>query len=422
MVREKLLAYIWKTQNFCRSPLLTTDGRKLLVVKPGHENPLAGPDFFEAHIQIDSTLWVGHVEIHVRASDWFNHQHQQDKAYDNVVLHVVWDDDVPVYDVSQQPMPTLSLADFASKDVIQKHEKWTTQKGKWILCADEFHDVSKVVLHQFWDRLYVERLMEKTSLFQSWLSLSKNNWEAAFFVALAKGFGLQFNGMLFAQMALSIPWNVVMRSTELITLEALFMGQAFLLDEPSSSKFFNMLKNEYTYLQHKYKLNPIPEKVKFFRLRPPNFPTIRLSQLAGLLHKQPRIFNRVLEANSLEDFYTILDAKTSIFWETHYNFNTPSKQRTHRLTKSFKQLLMLNTIFPFLFHYYNYLGSSKKDKVLDWARQLPPEKNNYTSGFAQLGCEVQDALESQACIQLKTTYCTPKRCLQCVIGHQLLNL
>ena len=124
----------------------------------------------------------------------------------------------------------------------------------------------------------------------------------------------------------------------------------------------------------------------------------------------------------MEDFYNILDAKTSVFWETHYNFNTPSKKRTHRLTKSFKQLLMLNTIFPFLFHYYNYLGSSKKDKVLDWVRQLPPEKNNYTSGFAQLGCEVQDALESQACIQLKTTYCTPKRCLQCVIGHQLLNL
>jgi len=422
-VREELLAYLWKTQNFSRRSLKSTNGDKLVVVKPGQENAHAGPDFFNAHVQINDTLWVGNVELHVRSSDWFAHKHQTDKNYDNVVLHVVWQDDVPVYDVSQQPMPTLCLAEYAPKNLIDRYTKWLAQSNKWILCADNLNRIPHYLRKQFFERLYVERLMEKTALFQSWLTLTKNNWEAVFFIALAKGFGLKQNGMAFAQMALSIPWNVVLKSAENAeNLEALLMGQAGVFDKPSVHAYYQKQHATFSYLKHKHRLKPIPEPVVFFRLRPSNFPTIRLAQLAWLMHQKPRLLTFVQKGKTIDDWYKILDAKTSGFWETHYHFDTPSKKHTNRLTKSFKQLLLLNAIFPFLFQYYDYVGDNRKELVLDLARQLSAEKNVFVSHFTGLGCAIDDALESQACIQLKTTYCEQRRCLQCTFGHKLLNL
>lgn len=185
--------------------------------------------------------------------------------------------------------------------------------------------------------------------------------------------------------------------------------------------FINCKKN-HKYLKHKYQLNPSHESAAFFRLRPTNFPTIRLAQLAWLMHEKPRILTLVQSAKTLEDWYAILDAKTSSFWDNHYHFDTPSKKRANRLTKSFKQLLLLNTIFPFLFQYYSYLGDARKSDVIDLVRKLSPEKNRYVTNFNQLGCPIDDALESQACIQLKQNYCSPRRCLKCAFGHKLLNL
>lgn len=275
----------------------------------------------------------------------------------------------------------------------------------------------------FFERVYVERLMEKTTLFQSWLTLTLNNWEAVFFIALAKGFGLKQNGMAFAQMALSVSWTAVLKNTSNEEhLEALLMGQAGLLDKPMENEYFHKLKKAYQYLKHKYGLNPSMEKATFFRLRPTNFPSICLAQLAWLIHQKPRLLMLVQKAKTLDDWYDVLDAKTSSFWDGHYHFDTPSKSRANRLTKSFKQLLLLNTVFPFLFQYYSYLGDLRKTKVMDWVRQLPPEKNIYVTKFNQLGCSIDDALESQACIQLKNNYCTPRRCLKCAFGHKLLNL
>jgi hypothetical protein len=359
----------------------------------------------------------------VQSSDWFRHRHQLDKKYDNVVLNVVWNEDVHVYDANQQPLPTLCLADYAPKDFVNKYIEWLNQTNKWILCEDELHKLPSMLRKQFFERLYVERLMEKTALFQSWLALSKNNWEAVFFVALAKGFGLKQNGMAFAQMALTIPWTAILKNADkLEVLEALFMGQAGLFNKPMENDYFHKQQKTYQYHKHKYNLNTPSESAAFFRLCPTNFPTVRLAQLAWLMHHKPRLLTLVQKAKKLEDWYAVLDAKTSPFWETHYHFDTPSKKRTNRLTKSFKQLLLLNTIFPFLFQYYSYVGTKKREIVLDWIRQLPAERNGYVSKFNQLNCPIEDALESQACIQLKHTYCTPRRCLKCAFGHKLLNL
>ncbi|CAI8301361.1 MAG: Uncharacterised protein [Bacteroidota bacterium] len=422
-MREELLAYLWKTQNFRRDRLKTTNGEELIIVKPGQENAHAGPDFFNAHVQINKILWVGNVELHVKASDWFNHSHQLDANYDNVVLHVVWDADVPVFNPIQQPIATLCLSNYAPENFATRYLDWLAQTNKWILCADELHKLPKVLRKQFFERVYVERLMEKTTLFQSWLALTHNNWEAVFFIALAKGFGLKQNAMAFAQMALSIPWLAMQKTASKVEdLEALLMGQAGLFRKPMENEYFHKLQKNHTYLKHKYQLNPPYESATFFRLRPTNFPTIRLAQLAWLLHEKPRILTLVQSAKNLDDWYTILDAKTSSFWDTHYHFDTPSKKRVNKLTKPFKQLLLLNTIFPFLFQYYSYLGDSRKSDVIDWVRKLPPEKNRHVTNFKQLGCPIDDALESQACIQLKQNYCSPKRCLKCAFGHKLLNL
>ena len=422
-MREELLAYLWKTQYFSRKSLQTTDGDDLIVVKPGQENSNAGPDFSNAHIQLNKTLWVGNVELHIRASDWFNHRHEEDTNYDNVILHVVWENDIPVFDISQQPMPTLCLSEYVPNSILKKYERWISQDKKWISCADKIHTVPKFLQTQFWERLYVERLMEKTALFQHWLSLTKNNWEAVFFVAMAKGFGLKQNGLAFANMALATPWKAVLNSAvNTKELEALLFGQSNLLQKPVDHTYFAQQQKTYLYLQHKYQLKPITESLTFFRLRPANFPTIRLAQLAWLTSKQPRLLSHIQAAKSLDSLYALLQAKTTSFWESHYQFHTPAKQQQRKLTKSFIQLLLLNTVFPFLFQYYKYTGDGRVDQILDWVRQLPPEKNNYSLKFKELGCSIADALESQACIQLKTNYCTPRRCLSCSFGHKLLNL
>lgn len=422
-MREELLAYLWKTQKFRSSQLKTTSGDTLFVVKPGQENQYEGPDFFNAHIQLNNTLWVGNVELHIRSSDWFNHNHHLDNAYDNVVLHVVWQDDVPIADTSQQPMPTLCLAEYAPEDIIEKYTKWNSQSSKWTLCEDELHRLPEFDRKQFWERLYVERLQEKTTLIQSWLALSKNNWEAVFLISLAKGFGLNYNGIAFSKMMLSIPWKVVLKSAEnLENLEALFMGQVGLFELPIENNYFCKQAKIYTYLRNKHALSPISERVQFFRLRPSNFPTFRLAQLAWLLHKRPRLLSLVHKIKSIKDFDELFISKTSPFWEKHYHFRTPSNKRINRTSKSFNQLLLINTVFPFLFHYYSYKGDKRKDLVLDWMHQLPAEKNVYTSNFNNLGCPIDDALESQACLQLKHNYCDSRRCLQCSFGHTLLNL
>lgn len=241
-MREELLAYLWKTQNFRRDRLKTTNGEELIIVKPGQENAHAGPDFFNAHVQINKILWVGNVELHVKASDWFNHSHQLDANYDNVVLHVVWDADVPVFNPIQQPIATLCLADYAPENFATRYLECLAQTNKWILCADELHKLPKVLRKQFFERVYVERLMEKTTLFQSWLALTHNNWEAVFFIALAKGFGLKQNAMAFAQMALSIPWLAMQKTaSKLEDLEALLMGQAGLFRKPMENEYFHKL-------------------------------------------------------------------------------------------------------------------------------------------------------------------------------------
>lgn len=324
-MREELLANLWKTQYFSRKSLKTTDDYDLVVVKPGQENSNAGPDFSNANIQLNKTLWVGNVELHIRASDWFNYLHEEDINYDNVILHVVWENDIPVFDVSQQPMPTLCLSEYIPNSMLKKYERWISQDKKRISCADKIHTVPEFLQTQFWERLYVERLMEKTALFQHWLSLTKNNWEAVFFVALAKGFGLKQNGLAFANMSLATPWKAVLNSaSNAEELEALFFGQSNLLQKPVDHAYFKRQQKIYLYLQYKYQLRPIPESPKFFCLRPANFPTIRLSQLAWLTSKQPRLLSHIQTAKSL---YALMQAKTTTFWETHYQFHTSAQQQ-----------------------------------------------------------------------------------------------
>ena len=240
---------------------------------------------------------------------------------------------------------------------------------------------------------------------------------------MAKGFGLKQNGLAFANMALATPWKAVLNSavnTE--ELEALLFGQSNLLQKPVGHTYFAQQQKTYLYLQHKYQLKPITESLTFFRLRPANFPTIRLAQLAWLTSKQPRLLSHIQAAKSLDSLYALLQAKTTSFWESHYQFHTPAKQQQRKLTKSFIQLLLLNTVFPFLFQYYKYTGDGRVDQILDWVRQLPPEKNNYSLKFKELGCSIADALEKSGVYSAENQLFHSAQMLVVFLGHKLLNL
>ena len=417
-MNEHILAYLWQHPRWWLSPLATVSGSFLQILKSGQLNTDSGPDFLHAQIQIDDLVWAGHVELHVRSSDWYAHQHESDMAYDNVVLHVVWEYDAPVFDPDERPIPTLELRHFVPPDFMDRYDAFMESPHQWIPCEAHLSDFKITTQRLFFDRLFVERLADKSAVFQHWLDQSKNDWEAVLFVALAKGFGLALNGASFAQMALSIPFGVLrhVRGHPPI-LEALLMGQAGILDKDTEDAYLSLLRENHQFLKKKHKLAESAPPARFFRARPNNFPTIRLSQLAQLYESTPKLFDRLIQTSSLQDLYKLLDVGVSDYWRTHFVFGKPTKPRPKKLTPSFKSLLVINTLIPFLFCYYKAYGLYNTELLMDWASDFKPEKNSVVDKFKTLGLHLQSALDSQAVLQLKNHYCQPKKCLQCAFGH-----
>ncbi|MGB0198505.1 MAG: DUF2851 family protein [Flavobacteriaceae bacterium] len=421
-MNEHILAYLWQHPQWWLPSMNTVSGSSLKILKSGLLNTDSGPDFLHAQIQIDDLVWVGHVELHVSSSDWYAHQHESDTAYDNVVLHVVWEYDVPVFDPDERPIPTLELRRFVPPDFMDRYHAFMETPHKWIPCEAHLSDFKITTQRLFFDRLFVERLADKTAVFQHWLDQSKNDWEAVLFVALAKGFGLALNGASFAQTALSVPFNVVRHIRgDSPTLEALLMGQAGILNMEQEDVYYELLSDKYLFLKRKHKLKVSTPPARFFRSRPSNFPTIRLSQLAQLYESTPKLFDRLIQTSSLQDLYKLLDVGVSDYWRTHFVFGKPTKPRPKKLNSSFKSLLVINTIIPFLFCYYKAYGLSNTDLLMDWACELKAEQNSVVKKFKTLGLHIQSALDSQAVLQLKNHYCQPKKCLQCAFGHEFFQ-
>ncbi|MBZ9779411.1 DUF2851 family protein [Psychroflexus sp. CAK8W] len=426
-MQEAFLHSLWKYKKLNLSQLKTTTGEELQVLNTGlHNETESGPDFFKAEIIIAGQHWVGNLEIHLKSSDWYAHHHEIDPAYDNVILHVVWEDDVSIFRKDNTEIPCLELKHYVSEQQLQAYKDlFDKTSQKWINCEKHFHEVDDFKLNSWLERLYIERLEEKNQLILNLLKVSNNNWDEVCFKLMAKAFGLNVNGEAFLQMSSSADFKVFQKCFQNPNqLEALCFGLCGMLPAESEEAYPKQLQQEFRFLKQKFQLNaPETSQVKYFRLRPDNFPSIRLSQFCKLYSQRPNLFSELIQCKTPKDIYKILDAQTSDYWKTHYTFEKESKSKVKKLSVPFKDLVIINTLLPLKFAYLSFKGQlGFEESIYPLITSLKLEANSITKGFEELKTKVvKSALESQAFIQLKTQYCDVNRCLKCQVGLELIH-
>ena len=421
-MKEEFLHYVWQYKKFAFSGLKTVQGDSLQILHTGNSLQQAGPDFFNAQVIIGNQKWAGNIEIHLHSSHWYSHHHEKDENYDNVILHVVWKHDAEVFRKDNSEIPVLELQQYVAGNLLHHYQELQTKKA-WINCENDIQTIPQFVMLNWKERLFFERLERKIKPITNILQENQNNWEATLFCLLAKNFGLNVNGEMFMKIAQSIPFSVIRKEAfDVQYLEALFFGHAGLLPSDSQDNYVKELYDLYDYLTIKYQLERNSyQSVAFFRLRPDNFPTIRLAQLAMLYHKQRNLFSKVIHVKSLPEFYSLFDVSVSEYWLKHYNFEKPSKFKEKSLSKAFIDLLVINAVIPLQFAYDKSLG---KDFVEDHIRvleQIIPENNAVIDKFKEFGIDAANAFETQALLQLKKEYCDVNKCLQCAVGMELLK-
>jgi len=422
-MNEEFLYYVWKYKIFTNINLQTSDAKEVAILKTGIHNKNSGPDFLNSQVKIDHQLWAGNVEMHVKSSDWYLHKHEEDSNYDAVILHVVWEHDVDIFMKNNKPLPTLALKNFVSKNLLDNYSSLVYHQQKFIPCENQLATIDEFLMNNWLERLYFERLEHKSTFIKELLLATNADFEAVLFQLLAKNFGLKVNGDAFLQLATSIDFSVIRKERfDLEQLTALFFGQAGFLEEDVAAHYHQQLKEKYRYLKHKHKLNSISKNTfEFFRMRPQNFPTIRITQLASLYFTHQNLFSKLMSIHKKEDFYALFSFEVDAFWKTHYTFESASKKSSKKLTKSFIDLLIINTIIPLKFVYLQSRGAVDNNEIMQLIKQVSSEKNSIISNFSALEIKAKNAMESQALLELKNNYCTKKRCLQCAIGNSLLR-
>ncbi|RAK20137.1 uncharacterized protein DUF2851 [Flavobacterium aquaticum] len=421
-MKEDFLHHVWQFKKFDIANLKTTKGESIQILNSGQYLQLAGPDFFNAQLIIGNQKWAGNVEIHLKSSDWYVHNHEKDSNYDSVILHVVWEYDVPIFRKDDSEIPTLELKEYVAFTDLHKYQSLVSQKS-WIYCENEIGNVDDFIFKNWQERLFFERLERKSQLIFELAEISNHDWEAVLFCLLAKNFGLNTNGEMFYKIAKSIPFSVVRKeSYSSESLEALLFGQANLLSQDFQDNYAKELQKSYNYLVLKYQLHEkVFGLVEFFKHRPDNFPTIRLAQLANLYFHQKNLFSLVMNGTSINELYQIFNVGVSQYWETHYNFDKNSSKKMKKLSKSFIDLLVINTIIPLRFAYARSQQKEITQELIDLAILIPAEKNAILEKFYSFGVNSQNAYESQSLLQLKKNYCDNKKCLDCAIGHFILK-
>ena len=422
-MQEDFLHYLWKHKKILANSLKTTKGELVSIINVGEHNHNTGPDFFNAQLKIGEQLWAGNLEIHIKSSDWYLHNHETDVNYDNVILHVVWEHDTEIFRKDNTKIPTLELKHYVPQDALNGYQKLFNNNRKWINCENDFASTPEFIMTNWLERLYFERLERKANDITALLHENTNNWESVLFKMLFKNFGLKVNGDAFASIANSFDFSIIRKQqSNLLSLEALLFGQAGLLEDDCQEAYFLELAKEYQFLKQKFTLtNTNVTPLQFFRLRPPNFPTIRMSQLANMYYLHQNLFSKIIAANTLNEFYTFFTVETSTFWETHYTFNKASKASKKKVTKAFVDLLLINTIIPIKFSYAKQLGKTIDEEIIRMLQQITSEKNSIVDKFNGLKKVSHSALESQALLQLKNEYCDKNKCLKCVVGNSLLK-
>jgi hypothetical protein len=442
-MREDFLHFLWRTRQFDVSDLKTTDGEPIEILDFGDYNALdSGADFQNVKLKIGDWTWFGSVEMHLKSSDWLAHGHQHDAAFGSVILHVVFEHDVEIFrnfkdskfqisDANTVPVSSesnriacLELKNRVPEGIFKKY--WgIMHNAHWIPCQFHFHQVSDLTKQKWLERLAVERLERKSKEIEAALTRNNDDWEETFWQFTARYFGSKVNAEPMEMLARSLPHRVLAKhKNQLFQIEALLFGQAGFLEKEVNDDYLKRLKKEYQFLKTKHNLvEPVPLAAwKFGRLRPPSFPTIRLAQLSGLIHQSLHLFSKIIDTKAAEDLPAFFEVEVSAYWRDHFVFDTPSVSSPKRLGSDAIDVLLINNVSPFLYTYGKLRGDeSLKDRALFLLEKVKSEKNTVVDGWKDLGFKASSAADSQALIQLKTTYCDAKKCAACAIGNSILK-
>ncbi len=420
---EEFLQYIWKHALYDSSSLMTDEEEEVTVIKHGEQNFNAGPDFLNARLKIGETTWAGNVEIHINSSDWIKHHHQRNKAYNNVILQVVYQNDIKTSLQNGSQVPTVEVK-FEKR--LYRNYQNLIDSTQWIPCQDKIKTVNSFNISQILGSLTIERLKEKSDEIAQTLKLTRNDWSETFYIHLAKNFGFKINAVPFEMLARSLPLRCIARHKDsLLQIEALLFGQAGFLNDKYDDEYYSLLAREYQLLQSKFNLKPLEKHLwKFLRLRPSNFPTVRLAQFAKLLSGSSFLFTKIIQTGDLKHLKAYFDITASDYWEKHYNFRNESAGRRKKTlgTLSFNNVVV-NTVVPILFVYGDQKGKTElKERAVNYLTGIPAEDNHIIRNWRKTGFIPKNAFESQGLLQLKNKYCTRRRCLNCRIGNQIITI
>ncbi len=419
---EDFLHYLWKFR-LAGENLWSVTGEELLVLSPGEPNPDAGPDFLNARIVLGGTTWAGNVELHVRASDWRRHRHEKDPAYDNVILHAVYENDLDIHRKNGELIPALVLKDFCRIEAFETYNHFLNNH-LWIPCGNSISEVRPLLLGDWLTALSVMRLERKCSELKQMLDYYSGDWQQAFFEVLASTLGFRINKLPFEQLARQTPVIHLSRhKDQLFQVEAMLFGQAGLLEGRFKDDYPKRLRKEYLHLRHKFSLQPVPGHLwKFLRIRPNNFPTIRIAQLSMLYHRQANIIGDILETKEMDKIRGLFALEVSEYWKSHYFFDRISGKHGKVMSEGTIDLILINNVIPFLFLYGDLkMKPEMKEKAMMMLEAIPAETNRVIRGFAELGIRAETASQSQALLELKGNFCDSKKCLQCRIGLDLIR-
>ena len=421
-MNEQFISYLWQNR-LITGDLTLTNGDTLRIVHPGVRNQESGPDFFNARLKIGATEWAGNVEIHLKSSDWTLHRHHEDKNYDTIILHVVLEDNNPVFYRNGQPIPTLEIADKFDVQLFERYQQMISGKG-FIPCADSVSSCDDFVVLSWLENIAAERLIKRQKEIETLLEHTKNDWDTSYYIRFCRNFGFKVNAEPFEILGRTLPLLTLLKHADNRSyIEAILFGMAGLLDDDFEDEYPGTLQKEFEFFRKKYGLMAMEKHLwKFMRTYPGNFPTVRLSQLAEIVQNGGIRFSEILQTPDITKLKAMFQVKASSYWETHYRFGKTSSEKQKNLGENAANLLLINTIIPFIFVYGRiHRELSYCEKAIQFFQQLPPEDNVITRHWAQSGIKAANAMESQALIHLKQNYCTAKKCLQCRIGDYLLR-
>jgi len=414
------MQYVWQHRLWKSEDMVTNDGRRVRVLDPGLLNTNQGPDFFNAKVEIDGNLWVGNIEIHVRATDWKRHGHNTDKAYDNVILHVVEKDDAPVYRTNGERIPqvVLQVSPRFNESLNQLLNAHTD-----LPCSATLKDVPHITITEWIQALAFERMHSKVGRIRELYDITRGNWEEVCYVTLSRNLGFGINSDAMERLARLTPLRLLHKhSDSLFQIEALLFGQAGMLDKPDTDNYSKQLSREYSFLASKFSLKPMQGMAwKTFRMRPQNFPYRRIALLAHYIHNGFNLMQALLDATDEKALRQLFSVELDGYWSTHYTLGKESNVTTRVLGEASIDIILINTVAPLYYAYGEISGKYEhQDRAIALLESLRPEKNSIVSTFAAAGLKSEDALTTQALIQLKREYCDARKCIYCKIGHRLL--